>query len=470
MAGIAALACASTKRVHRQPHELVVRALLGATLLLGCTPRSQPAGSTDEGQQPEARACPTEAIEVERARDVGPEHERAEFWLAKLDPDLADEVLIDANERAFLAERVSSLPGGWRDPIDAMSLELVETELRERMDFLRERVASGKYVEGREGALEEAGNRIARAQTVIGPDIRFVVEETPLWCVPTSEGLYTTPVDPQFDRNRCASLHPGEYVGVLRTLPVLDGWVYVNAGHSVGWISRPDRALGPTLDDEAVRERLARAQVFINADLDGLRLGSSFPLSAREGDQVTILVPGNDGPEQRSIPAHVASTEPWPLTRRKLFTQAFSLLEQPYGWGGRDGYRDCSRYLLDLFALFDVRLARNSGVQAELGTRSVDLSELDDEAKRAAIREAANTGVVLLYMPGHIMLYLGQDGAHDFGISALSEYLEPCPGGPDTVYKIDKVAVTTLEVGRGTERRAFIERISKMAVFGPPPI
>jgi hypothetical protein len=75
--------------------------------------------------------------------------------------------------------------------------------------------------------------------------------------------------------------------------------------------------------------------------------------------------------------------------------------------------------------------------------------------------------VVLLYMPGHILLYLGQDHEHDYGISALSEYLVPCPGGPDTMYKLDKVAVTTLELGRGTERRAFIERISKMAIFGP---
>jgi hypothetical protein len=72
-------------------------------------------------------------------------------------------------------------------------------------------------------------------------------------------------------------------------------------------------------------------------------------------------------------------------------------------------------------------------------------------------------------MPGHIMLYLGADEGHDYAVSSLSEYLVPCPGGPDTVYRLDRVAVTNLEVGRGSERTSFIERIERMAVFGPPP-
>jgi hypothetical protein len=222
------------------------------------------------------------------------------------------------------------------------------------------------------------------------------------------------------------------------------------------------------LTADAVRERLAGPRLYLTADHAGLRHGSNFALVRSDAEGFTILVPGHDGPVERTLPADApVSDHPWELTRRQLFTQAFSLLEQPYGWGGRDGQRDCSRYLLDLFALFDVRLPRNSGVQAQVGTRSVDLSLLDETSKRAAIREAAQTGVVLLYMPGHIMLYLGHDGDNDYGISALSEYLEPCAGGPDTVYKLDKVAVTTLELGRDTERRAFIERIDRMAIFGP---
>src|SRR5690606_19405289 len=113
---------------------------------------------------------------------------------------------------------------------------LIDSELSERLAFLRERVDTGTYVEGEPGMLERAAARIALATAIEGPNLRFVAAETPLWCVPSSEGLYTTPIDRDFDRNRCASLHPGELVRALRASPADDHWIYVDAGHSVGWI------------------------------------------------------------------------------------------------------------------------------------------------------------------------------------------------------------------------------------------
>lgn len=469
-AGIAVLGSAWMQGMRRATWLFVV--------LLGCTRSSDEGGQVAAGtsiETPERSKCPTEPIAKDRAPDVRPEHEDPAYWLDKLTPEAADEVLLNADERAYLRERVAALPGGWRDPLreGVSDPALIDRELSERIEYLRGRVDAGKYVELEAGALERAAARIDAAAVVAAPNIHFVARETQLWCVPSTEGLYTTPIDRAFDRNRCASLHPGEYVRALRRTP--DGeWTYVNAGHSVGWIHAASQLLEPAVSDEAARARLDMRRIYLTADYEDLRLGSVLPLvrpfMRRDDVPVTVLVPGLTGPTERTLPPDApVSDHPWELTRRRIFEQAFSQLNQPYGWGGRDGYRDCSSYLLDLFALFDVRLARNSAVQAELGTRSVDLSQLDESAKRAAIRSAAQTGVVLLYMPGHIMLYLGEDGGEDYGISALSEYLVPCPGGPDTIYKLDKVAVTTLELGRGSERRAFIERINRMAVFGPAP-
>ncbi len=229
--------------------------------------------------------------------------------------------------------------------------------------------------------------------------------------------------------------------------------------------------LGPALAPEVAKSQLnAQPRIRMLGDFEQLRAGTSFPLVSRDGDSSTIAVPGLDGTIERELPPGApVGADALPFSRRAVFTQAFALLEQPYGWGGRDGHRDCSSYLLDVFAQFDVRLPRNSAVQAQMGTRSVDLSQLAEAEKTAAIREAARAGVVLLYMPGHILLYLGHDGEHDYGLSALSEFLTPCEGGPDTMHRLDKVAVTTLAVGRGTQRKAFIERITRMAVFGPVP-
>ena len=92
---------------------------------------------------------------------------------------------------------------------------------------------------------------------------------------------------------------------------------------------------------------------------------------------------------------------------------------------------------------------------------------MDEDAKRAEIRRQAERGLVLLYMPGHIMMYLGQDEGQQYAVSAISEYLVPCVGGPDTVYRLGRVAVTTLELGRGSERTAYIQRITNLVVLAP---
>lgn len=436
---------------------------------------------SSEGTNAEPSECPTEAIRVERAPDVRPELDDAGFWLAKLDGEARAKALLGPAERALLAERVAAVAGGWRDPLDPRLADPshVSAELDDRLGWLRGRVAAGKYVEGEPGALDQAAERIAAALPVPEADaLRLVVSESQLWCVPTRGGLYAPPIDRDFDRNFCSSLHLGELVRVIRTSE--SGWVYVDSGNSVGWLYEP--ALSPPLTPERARQHRGGQQVVLLADHPvrergvTLRAGSHFPRldDQAEGEAWTIEIPTATGfdtlvVDPSTAPAQLAPLE---LTRERLFEQAFTLLDQPYGWGGRAGERDCSQYLLDLFAEFDVCMPRNSAVQAQVGTSIVELGGLSDADKLTEIRAAAQRGVVLLYMPGHILLYLGRDFAPDgreldYGISSLSDYLVPCPGGADTVYRIDRVAVTSLELGRGSERRAFIERIERMAIFGP---
>ena len=62
-------------------------------------------------------------------------------------------------------------------------------------------------------------------------------------------------------------------------------------------------------------------------------------------------------------------------------------------------------------------------------------------------------------------------------IHSFAEYLVPCSGRAEgapagereTLLKVDGVHVSDLELGRGSSRTAFIQRISKITVLGPRP-
>jgi hypothetical protein len=427
-----------------------------------------PAGSEVE---PAAAACPTAPIDVAVAPGTRPEHRDVEHWLAKLAPGKADEVLVPADAIPGWNARFSAVEGAWRDPFDPALADPTELlrSIDSRMAWMKERVDQGLLVEGEPGSFAAALARVATAVPV--DEARMVVEEASLWCAPLDTGLYKVPVDRDFDRNRCASLHPGEAVRVLRRSA--DGaWSYAHAGHTTGWLREP--VLTPPLPPAHRRELLSGPHlVSLDDDLRTaggrrLRLGITIPVVGRDGDVRRVLVPTPEGLAEDTVRMGERVHEgPLPFTRRNLWRLALAEQDTPYGWGDAGGNRDCSRLVRDTMASFGWQLGRHSGVQAELGTVRVDVSAMREAEKLAAVRRWAERGLVLLYMPGHIMIYLGEENGQHYAVSAISEYLEPCPGGPDTVFRIARVAVTTLELGRGSERTAYVERLSKLVVFGP---
>ncbi len=449
---------------------------MGLWALAACgEPSATPPGSTPgvaPAESASGSSCPTEPLRTSTLPGTEARHESASFWIDRMDPELADAVLLPAEAVPGLNAEFSEVAGAWRD-IDAPVVgdrASIDASIAERMRYLQGEVDAARLFEDEEGAFA-AAKAVVEASTAVDHQ-RLVVGETPLRCIPLRGGLFKQPKDPDFDRNACASLHPGERVRVLARGPKGD-WLYVHAGHTVGWVDDPElsRRLSPSAIDAWTHpKRLVprRDDVKTRGGVR-LRLGVSVPLLSTDETGFTVLVPGEQGPVEDVVPADAAVSEGFaPMTRRRLFETIFSELRDPYGWGGRAGERDCSRLLRDTMATFGLELARHSGVQAKLGVRNVDVSELEPNAKRAAIRKAAEGGVVVLYMKGHIMLYLGADGSRDYAISAISEYLTPCEGGPDTTHRIDQVAVSTLALGEGTERTSFLERIVTLVVFEPP--
>jgi hypothetical protein len=381
-------------------------------------------------------------------------------------------VLADASRLAAHALAVAALPGGAVDPWDpAIEPARALVDARIRLVRLRQDIRDGitQALDG--GGLAEAQARIDGATVV--DHARLVVQPTQLYCTASSTTIVSLPGrDPAFDRNLCTSLHPGELVRVLARA---DGgrWTLVHAGHTAGWVQDglSERLAEPTrLAWRAAPRVWSLADDVTTEGGVAVPLGVGLPLVDDRGDRIAVRVAGAEGPVEDTLRADAAVTiGAAPLRRGSVVATALAQLGAPYGWGGRGGHRDCSQFLRDVFMPYGVALPRHSSTQADAGFTTIDVAGWTAAAKLDAIDTHGERGLVLEYMPGHVMLDLGEKDGRRFSISAIAEFVTPCSDGQgETLHRLDRVAVTDLETGRGTSRGAFIDRITKLAVFGPP--
>jgi hypothetical protein len=349
-----------------------------------------------------------------------------EYWLSRskpygpLDDPLLSAEAVRRHDLALRAPRAGE-PIGQVDLLTPVDQDALLVQVRERLAYLSARIEAEELVDSKGKPIDASVATSFEAPASIDEveQWRVVEKLEALRCGPYDGGLYTMPVDLDFDRNRCSTMREGEVVQLLARWP--NGMHLARTSYALGWV--PDRALSSAIDRDTIEARIARR-------------------------------------------------EPQSFTRRALLTEAFSMLGEPYGWGGKDGGYDCSRFLLELFARFGIDLPRHSARQAMAGTFSFDVSTVEDlNEKRLLLEAAARRGVVLLHFPGHIMLYLGttEEGT-PMAIHAFSEFLTPCEGiEEETVNRVDRVAVSDLSLGAGSSRRDFLSRITRIAVLGHTP-
>ena len=419
-------------------------------------PASEPAPAVLPGVEPAQR---TAAYWIERAAASGP-----------VDAPLMDEAAILAHNQA-LRDPVGERPYAVYDlegPVDRAALV---GELKERFEWLAERFTGRKYLDsnGNPTGLDAAITRPELASERLKPELRVALSHTLVYCAPTTAGFFTESLDLRFNRNHCSSLAPQETVQVLAEWP--GGTTLIRTRSVYGWIPS-DTALSPVVPADQVPAWLYGARGEVTQDQPGLPAGARVPLS---GDGQALVAEAGGF---RRLPATALRPMLRPLTRRAVIEEAFRHLDKPYGWGGVGGGQDCSQFLADVLGAFGLELPRHSASQAAAGEFALDVTEVKDEGERLRLIDAAAArGVVLLHFPGHIMLYLGRDPAgRAMAIHAFAEYLVPCdrrdPAFPDaveTLRMVDRIQVSDLELGRGTSRTAFIQRLTKITVFGPGP-
>ena len=463
-------------------------ALLALALVLTACPPPAVKQSPDAGKQAfkaTPRPCPKNAPALPALPFQRPEHAMAAFWISRMeDPGatVLDAEQIQAHNQRILSMENDGYPVGRFDLLTfRRTAPQIQAALTRRAATLTSVVQSGKWVSPDGTRADEvlAAVKARMAAVKITHELRVAHRGTDLRCFPTSEPLYEEPWDEAFDMVQCSRVRLGEPVLLLAAGPEFS---YVFTSYAEGWINTA--ALTPALSQEQARTYLApEDDVVVQADrmpiwsaaTDGallgmVRLGVRLPLQAEAatpGGRLRVVLPTPSGLSQGWLDDGPDLTRGFPpLTRTALFNRALSLLGTPYGWGGMGGTRDCSRLMMDLFGGFGLLLPRNSWMQSRAGIKQIDVSTLDDQAKTRAIEAAAKGAIVLLYMKGHIMLYVGRDGGHLHAMHLFSGYLRPCDSGGETMMRANRSLVSSLELGRGSSRKAFIERISTLVVLG----
>ncbi len=449
--------------------------MLGA-FACGGKSTTQPSTATESNSNSKTvrpLSCPEEQAAPDLLPGVTAEHRTAAYWFGVLEKshDL-DKVLLSTDQLRTLNESIRVPRPGYfpqQDLLEDVDSVAMLAKVKERFDWMQKKLDSGEYVHDKgPGPFSKPDN------PSLTPEYFVALEETQLYCAPTTIGFYDSDAtSKRIDRNRCSAAHPQELIQILA--PWSGDMVLARTATSWGFVKRGVK-LSPTLD-LSMAANFARGPfgVINAAHAENSAAGSNaikkhtrLPFS--DAAQGMAFFASEKGVGEVSIGGDTLVSVARPLTRRAIITEALSFLGTPYGFGGLDGGIDCSRLLLDLFASFGLDFPRFSGWQAKAGSFSYDVSDVDEKAKQEIIDQADKTGVVILQLPGHIMLYLGRDAeGKAMAVHALSYYLNPCEGGLDSTMVVGKVQLGGLDLGRGTRKTALIERVTRVTVIGGSP-
>lgn len=458
---------------------------------------SEPRGPKEHRDGSQAnldQECPAKLPAPQPLPGSRPEHRQVGFWIGRLrHPDgivLSAEAIAELGQRALARGEA----GGRIDllaPPDSLSSML--THMAEELRRVRGLAENGTLVTLNGAAPSRSlFASIEAVQESYEPstNLRYVRGPTSLRRLATETGLYEVPVDAGFDQLQSSTLRPGEMVREVGKHP--QGWVLVQTAYASGWI-REEELSAPVSEASAGRYLHASSFVAVTSDraavwdtpqalhpLGAADIGLRLPLLSREAgrDRLRVLWPGPFGLVEGWMDRSDAHVGYLPLTQRNVFVQALRMLDQPYGWGGRGGGRDCSSFLMDLFAVFGLLLPRHSAAQAASGTQAIEVPPSWRSRQARGIESTAHVldqildadvpRLALLHLDGHIMLLLGRDGSDYYAVHDFSGYRVPCRPGHDTKMAVDRVAVTSLDLGEASERGSFASRLNRIVLFGQP--
>ncbi len=309
----------------------------------------------------------------------------------------------------------------------------------------------------------------------------LIVKRTDIRVFPTEKISMGTPTGYEFDRFQHSSISPGSLVGIYH-FSKDRLWAYVQTGFIRGWVRATALAIAKgkkeAVDYEEEKERLlitgSFVKVFSDPSLQQVaflaQMGNTFPTLSQPSDTGTIppyhiiQIPFREADGTLTFRKGYLSKDEdvhrgfLPYTQENVARQAFKMLHQLYGWGEMSGARDCSRFILDIFATFGILMPRNSKLQARIGISHGQVDGMTIKEKEEVLDRAIPL-TTTLRLPGHIMLYLGKDKGKYYAIHNLWGVQKRRWFGT-VLEKIGRVVVSDLSFGKSGPYQSLLHRIT----------
>ena len=456
-------------------HSVRMFCLAGLALLAGCERPAPEYATGDPGFS-------TDVPGIEER------HLTPEFWLARAPG--SDEVVLTPgeitafNRRAFdVAETMVRL--------DALPDSLDRDELVER---IRRISKPSSYDRWYANGVKLTTADWARFDAMLNLDgiedrnpLRFgmVVKRSSMRTYPTDEPIYNTETPTDIDRFQENGLFPGDAVAVLHTSSDGD-WLLVQSYNYLAWVPRDAIGIGDldAILDHRRSERFLvvtgdKVLTTFNPELPAtsevqLDMGVRLPLlsAAEVGNALrgqnpytshAVLMPVRDEGGGLSFePALIArgqdvSVGYLPYTRGNVIRQSFKFLGERYGWGHDYNARDCTGFVSEVYKTFGILMPRNSGDQRDsvIG-ENLRFDENAVHAERIAGLGTLDVGD-LVYIPGHVMLSLGEIDGEPYVIHDVNGLNYAGPDGELYSGVLNTVAVTPLTPLKSGEGKHYVD-------------
>ncbi len=241
--------------------------------------------------------------------------------------------------------------------------------------------------------------------------------------------LYSTTADGEFIYAKCACCEGWIKTEDVAVCKSRDEWLRAQDHKSFLVVTGEKVWLEASYDEDLSNKQLAMGTILELGD--GVEFDKTNRLS---WNNYVVKLPvrnsdGSYGEKEALISANRdVSIGYLPYTRENIVKQAFKSLGNRYGWGGMLDSQDCSSYVREVYQCFGIVLPRNTTWQAAMPVKSVDMSKMTDEEKRAEL-DKTPVGAILLWS-GHEMIYLGEDNGLYYTINDVSSLVSPeDPGG-----------------------------------------